>query len=291
MEILQLKYFKKIAEVQNLTKVSHELHVSQPALSKVIKNLENELGVKLFDRKGRYIDLNDNGHIFLKHVNICLNALSDAKKELHDFNTTTQCNITLYVQASMYLLPKLIQSFNDCYPNIHFLINQKQFSQTQIKSDFRIYAPNPEDPLQDNEVTIIDEELIILCNKTHWLSAHTHINLSELKNETFISLPKYTTLRHITDQLCATENFKANIILESSDSPTILELVRNGMGIALVPQLTWGKFQQSDYHTVRITNPKCRRKINLLWQKNVDKSNATQLFKEHVIQFYKNLAT
>jgi len=291
MEILQLKYFKRIAEVQNLTKVSQELHVSQPALSKVIKNLETELDVKLFDRNGRYIVLNPNGHIFLKHVNICLNALDEAKKELHDYNTTTHCNITLYVQASMYLLPKLIQSFNDAHPNIHFLINQKQFSQTQIKSDFRIYAPRPEDPPLANDITILDEELILLCNKSHWLTSHTAIDLVELRNETFISLPKYTTLRYITDQLCASEGFKPNIILESSDSPTILELVKNGMGISLVPKLTWGIFDQASYHSIHITKPKCNRKINLLWQERVNESNATKLFKNHVITFYKNLAT
>jgi LysR family transcriptional regulator, transcription activator of glutamate synthase operon len=97
---LQLKYFKKIAEAQSMTRVAEEIHISQSALSKTIRTLETELGVKLFDREGKYIKLNENGKIFLKYVNRNLQSLEDAKKELSDYNSNRNQDIIIYVYAS-----------------------------------------------------------------------------------------------------------------------------------------------------------------------------------------------
>ena len=70
MELLQLAYFYKIAHTPTLTQAAAELHISQPALSKLIRGLEDEFHIKFFDRRGRYIRLNENGEIFLKYASV-----------------------------------------------------------------------------------------------------------------------------------------------------------------------------------------------------------------------------
>ena len=84
MELLQLYYFKVLAEREHLTRTAESLMIAAPSLSATISRLENELGVKLFDRVGRNIRLNENGRILQRYVNEIFDALQNAKTELKD---------------------------------------------------------------------------------------------------------------------------------------------------------------------------------------------------------------
>lgn len=80
MELLQLYYFRTVAKNQHMTNAAEELRIAQPALSKTIARLEEDLGVPLFDRQGRSIKLNTFGQAFLRKVETALNALEDGRK-------------------------------------------------------------------------------------------------------------------------------------------------------------------------------------------------------------------
>ena len=84
MEIQQLEYFKIVAEMQHMTHAAEKLNISQPALSKSISNIEQEIGVPLFDRQGRSIVLNRYGKLFLESVNMILEEYNKAKQEIMD---------------------------------------------------------------------------------------------------------------------------------------------------------------------------------------------------------------
>jgi len=289
MELLQLKYFKKIAEVQNMTRVAEEIHISQSALSKTIRILETELGVKLFDREGKYIKLNRNGEIFLKYVNRSLQSLDDAKKELDDYNSEKKQDIVIYVQAAMFMLPKIITGFNQKYPNIKFHISQKQFNKDDTKYDFIIYIPAPEEIKNNNSITLLEEDLNLAVSKNHHLAGKIDIKLESLSKEKFIGLPSYTKLRKTTDHYCNMAGFIPNVILECYDSPTILELVKNGMGIAFVPKYSWGNIEHQELSLINIHSPKCTRAINLSWRESEYISESAKLFKSFIIEFFSNL--
>ena len=87
MDLLQLKYFKVVAEQEHITKSAKLLMVSQPYLSALIARLEEEMGGQLFDRDGRNIVLNEYGKILLQHANEALQHLEDAKKEIADMRS------------------------------------------------------------------------------------------------------------------------------------------------------------------------------------------------------------
>ena len=289
MELLQLKYFKKIAEAQNMTRVAEEIHISQSALSKTIRTLETELGVKLFDREGKYIKLNGNGKIFLKYVNKNLQSIEDAKKELYDFNNNQAQDITIYVQAAMFMLPKIITGFNQKYPNIKFHISQKQFNKGNNKYDFIIYIPAPEEINSNNSITLLEEDLKLAVSKNHSLSKKSDISLGSVSSEKFISLPAYTKLRRTTDHYCKLAGFTPDVILECYDSPTILELVKGGMGVAFVPKYSWGNIEHQELSLIDIHSPKCTRCINLSWDESEYITESAKLFKNYIIEFFANL--
>lgn len=80
MELLQLRYFKDAAEIENFSKVAEKNMVPQPSISKTIKKLEDELGCNLFDRNGKKISLNDNGKYFYQHIFPALANIDEAVK-------------------------------------------------------------------------------------------------------------------------------------------------------------------------------------------------------------------
>ncbi|SCZ81065.1 LysR family transcriptional regulator [Acidaminobacter hydrogenoformans] len=292
MELLQLRYFKLIAEEENMTKVAEKLHISQSALSKTIRTLEADLGYKLFDRVGRNIILNENGKIFLKYVKRNFQSLEDAQKELHDFNTIVQNEITLCVQAGLSMLPDIISGFNRKHPDIKFNITQKQLLNdlTISKYDFIIAVADIDEIPGKNTITLLEEELQLACALTHPLAARKSVDLSEVAVEPFISLPSYTKLRHTTDYYCQQAGFKPSILLECYDSNTILELVKNGMGICFLPKYTWKQINYEGIAIVNISEPKCSRRIILTWDADHYITKSAECFRDYIVDFFNHVS-
>src|SRR5579884_4252519 len=104
MDLLQLRYFQTVARLEHMTQAAQELYISQSSLSKTIIHLEHELGVSLFDRQGRKIQLNQYGKAFLRRVEQVFAALDDGQRELADLAEGKQGQVSL-ASMSIYLLP------------------------------------------------------------------------------------------------------------------------------------------------------------------------------------------
>lgn len=111
LELLHLKYFQNVANTEHLTKSSEKLHVAQPALSKIIKNLEEELGAELFDRIGRNIKLNTYGKIFLKHVDQLFYEIEVGVQKIEDLKEKIEEASFLQLLQSIKILVKLLKTF------------------------------------------------------------------------------------------------------------------------------------------------------------------------------------
>ena len=124
MEITHLRYFKKTAELEHITKAAQELHVAQPSLSRTISMLEDELKVKLFNRKGKSIELNEYGIIVLNHTNRILKELEAIHREIDDARENSVMNVTFSMNAASTLIPRLVRGFKEEHSDIrlHILI-------------------------------------------------------------------------------------------------------------------------------------------------------------------------
>lgn len=131
MDIHSLTYFKKVAELQHITRASEELHVAQPSLSRTISRLEKELGVQLFERSGKNIILNSYGEILLKHTNRILQELKDIEQEIGDAAGERSRTVTLSLYAASKLLPELVMAFKHEYPSIRLQIIQEDLTKNQ----------------------------------------------------------------------------------------------------------------------------------------------------------------
>ena len=114
MELLQLKYFSVAAAQEHITKAAEILHIAQPALTQSIKRLEEELGVKLFDRRGRNIVLNKTGQIFYKRITPILADLENIPDEIRELAGIFRRTIHMNVVAASALIQKLLYNIKRC---------------------------------------------------------------------------------------------------------------------------------------------------------------------------------
>jgi len=290
MELLQLKYFVTVARLEHMTRAAEELRIAQPALSKTIKTLEKSLGVLLFDRHGKHIQLNQYGRTFLKRVNQALSALEDGKRELADLSGETFGDVKLAVVVGSNLLPGLLSSFRAQHPNISFNLLQ-HFSKSVTGQDFDLCISSSPLKLQGiTNITLLTEEIFLAVPIEHRLAKRTSIHLSEVSEEGFINLKYGKALRDRTDSFCKYAGFSPHIIFESDDPATVRGLIRAGQGIAFIPAISWGGSTGSSMVLLHIDEPECMRSIELSWTEERYLPRAARLFRKFTIDYFTELS-
>lgn len=289
MELNHLLYFKKIAELNHMTMASESLHVAQPALSRTISILEKELEVKLFDRVGKNIVLNENGRILLKYTDRILTSLEDAKKELSDINKKAVNTVTISMRAASKLLPSILFDFKKKHPFIKFAIVQhKELVNNKINCDLMI--DSTKDKIISKNVTpVLEEEILLAVPNDHPLAGRKKICIEEVALESFISLQKGSSLNDITMSFCRSAGFEPNVILESDDPATIRGLISAGLGVAFLPSITWQGVADSNIKLLSISNMDCKRYINIYLNEERYHSEAVKLFYDYVVDFFREL--
>ena len=189
MELTQLKQFKAVALTENLTTASKELFISQPALTRTIYKLENELGTPLFDRKDRKLKLNKAGKLVLAYTNMILQSeeaiLSIGQADTSQ-NTVSICSSITDILATF--IPKLYTAFPDL--QINYELSKKtlnfQYYLTQNKFDLVISEQPIEHPSINSELLFFDQVYVVVP-ATNPLFNREELSLDDLVNETFVN--------------------------------------------------------------------------------------------------------
>lgn len=289
MDLLSLRYFQVVANVQSMTKAAEILHISQPALSKMIKHLENELTVELFDRTGKYIRLNEYGRRFLEKVNLSLQTLEDGKQELLDLAERSVGTIVILVQVGSYLLPDMITKFRELHPGVQFkLLLHDQDAATYPLFDLCISSAPFRIPGTTAE-QLLTEDIMLALPSDHRYAERKSIRLDELAKDGFISLKSGKRLRETTDLLCRTAGFTPQIVYECDDPAMVRSLVQAGLGICFYPAITWGNSGGTSVILLPIEDVSSKRTIEISWYSNRYMSNIARAFKSFVQEYYKQL--
>lgn len=292
MKLLQLYYFKILAEHQHLTITAQKLFISPPALSACISRLEEELGVTLFEHVGRNIILNNNGQILYKHVKNVFSSLENAQMEIKEANSLQKQAVNIAVSAST-LWSDSIMSYYKKHPEI-------SINQTSLKLD----------KLQDHDYTN-QFDLIITCirdlNSSEWENVviipedrpvlvvypnHPYANLKSLslieaKDEPFIALTKGYSSRRYFDEMCDLAGFTPKIVVEG-DYSLRTEMVEKEYGISFSTVLGSKSPILKGLKFVEIKYPvNCRIQV-IFWRKGRELSNAAKLFRDYIINYYKD---
>ncbi|UZN22489.1 LysR family transcriptional regulator [bacterium 3DAC] len=289
MELTWIKYFVELAHEGHMTRTAEKLGVSQPNLSMVIKRLEQELGVPLFDRVGRRITLSDYGKAFLPYATKTLSAIESGKRAVLEVKGIYDRNITLATTGTTFLFG-LLKDFIKQYPDVRvrqFIVSPEEASSMlkMGKADFAITSP----PLSEEELctTLIYEDKILLAtSRDHHLSREESIDLRDLKDEPFIDLVENYTFRKLTDEMCQLAGFTPNIVFEG-EIVLMAELVEEGLGVALIPESIMRLYPDFPVKVIPIRYPEYTRKVGLSWYKHSHMGKYKEAFREFVEAYYK----
>ncbi|WP_223595705.1 LysR family transcriptional regulator [Neobacillus bataviensis] len=293
MELLQLKYFQTVARLEHMTRAAEELKIAQPSLSKTISRLEEDLGVPLFDRANRQISLNAFGKLFLERVNRAFLELNEGKREIVELAERSQNQIKLAVSIPR-VLPDLLSSFLKQSPDVKFqqVLESTSSMKLQLEKaeiDFCISSV----PMEGDELVwepLITEDIYLIVPPRHRLANREKIYLYEVKEEPFISMNTGYGFRNLTDEFCRQAGFVPTIAFEGDEPGVIGDLVRQGLGIAFVPGLSWVHNLNPFSHKLQIIEPNCQRTIGLGWSKRRYHSDAAKQFRQFVINYFSKIS-
>ncbi len=290
MDIQALLCFKKIAELEHITKASNELHIAQPSLSRTLHNLEKELGVSLFDRVGKNIKLNNYGKILLDRTNRILKEIEGIETDIQESKKAFDTIVTISLSSASKILPEIIMEFNKIYPTTKFKILHGNYN-VASRANYDIFLYSTAHPISDhpNACSLFREDILVAMPKTSELSNNTTINLHDLSGFDFIALQSGKSMRTITDFYCEMVSFKPKIILESNSPETVKNFIEKGLGLAFAPTITWGKIWGDPYNNVSllpIEFPKCHAYLNLMWREDDYLSTSAKKFRDYLINYF-----
>lgn len=296
MDLIQLQYFISVARLEHFTRAAEELYVAQSSVSRAIARLEEELGVPLFDKKGRQVHLNRFGQAFLQKVERAFKELEEGRRELEDMSRPEQGQVVLAILPSIasQILPKLLIDFREKYPEISFRFHQDSAAQMLDKmeqGDIDLCITMVDKKRSSLKwVELMTEEMFLGVPPVHRLAQRTKVLLNEVAEEPFICLKRGHGVRDIGDNLCRQAGFEPKIVFEGEEIGTVRSLVAAGLGVAFFPEMVLQNLEEPMPVPLHVEEPVCRRIIGLAWTENRYMSGAVRLFRDAVIDYYQTKA-
>ncbi len=288
MELLQLRYFAALAESENLTKTASDLYISPSSLSLTISKLEKELGVKLFDRVGRKLQLNQSGKDFLAHLRTVLSELDFAVSKIQQKNTLS----VLTEAPSMWV--SILSAFAESHPNAR--VNNRVARRKNIvrdmmlgEYDFWLSVGEFQDAAELFHSHVLSVPALYLAvPHTNPLAARSSATFEDLKGEKFIfpfpNYPLYETYLNV----CTENGLEPNIVAHCSFLRR-MELVSAGEGISIVDESVRESdlFKRIVFLSLSGTHTLPSRYI--YWRKDRKLNETAQEFLETVSHYYQDM--
>ena len=239
-----LRAFLAVAEAEHVTAAAARLHLSQPAVTRAIGRLEDQFGVRLFDRPGHRVRLNVFGRVLAEYAVKIVAQLDAASMDIAGLLDPHAGPVRVGFVRSLgtWLVPDLIQSFKTVEPGVEFQLYQglsEQVADQLLRGDVDLIltSPRPRLPEQVGWELLADERLELAVPPGHRLAARRRIRLTEVATEPFVALAVTSEFRELSDRLCREAGFSPAVAFEADDVATVHALVGAGLGVAILPAL------------------------------------------------------
>lgn len=290
MEWHQLENFIAVAKYQHFTKAANYQSISQPALSRSIMKLEQELGVPLFIREGRSVQLTRYGQLFLQKAQQAQSLIQEGIADIQEKISpeTGEISVAFLHTLGPHLIPNLIANYKKMFPNISFQLYQgaNDYVINQVEkgiADMCLSLP----PLHNHRLEstqLNTESLYVVVPAQHRLAKESQVSFQSLKEEDFICFKKGYGLRYLFDEMCAHLQLNPKITFEGEEATTVAGFVLNGLGIAVLPKIS--DIPNEDLCFLEINDYNCERTIALSNLSEHFMSPIAKKFKQFVIQNY-----
>lgn len=292
MELRHLRYFLAVAEDLHFGRAAERIHIAQPPLSQQIKQLEKEIGVQLFKRTKRSVELTEAGRVFQREAYAVLERLEKGvlKTQQADRGEAGWVGIGFLSSMNYDMLPNVIRRFRNQYPNIELFLQEMQDAeQNQALLEKRIHVGFTRFPIANKELNcevVLRENLVIALPAGHPFTKKNSLKLADLSDESFImfSRSRPSAYADYTLRLFAEAGFQPRIVQNVGELQTALGLVAAEIGFILVPASTQNLKREGVVYRP-ISSPKPTIEIIMQYRKD-ETSPVLERFLEIVRSLY-----
>lgn len=282
MLLRHLRYLSAVVEHGSFTRAAQALHVSQPALSQQIRQLEQQLGVQLLDQSGKAVRATDAGATYLSHVHRAFREIDAASRAARDVSDLSSGRLRLGFTPSFsgYLIAPLARRFRAQYPGI--TLDLTALSQDEIETDLADDNLDCAIAFWASSVTGIvaqplhTERLAVIGRYDHAVMARASIDIAGIEREELVLLNRTFATRQTIDKHFKRHGIKSNVVIETSSMTTLIELVRSSSLVTILPDAV--AFERDDLLARPLLPAIQERRVVLLQREGACRSAAARAF-------------
>ncbi|MDR7156158.1 LysR family cyn operon transcriptional activator [Sphingobium xenophagum] len=295
MLLRHLRYLSAVVEHGSFTRAAQALHVSQPALSQQIRQLEEQLGVQLLDRSGKAVRATDAGATYLSHIHRAFREIDAASRAAQDVNDLSSGRLRVGFTPSFsgYLIAPLARRFREKYPRI--TLDLIAVSQDEIETDLADDNLDCAIAFWASSVTGIvaqplhTERLSLIARYDHAVMATDSIDVAGIEREEMVLLNGGFATRQTIDKHFKRHGIKPNVVIETSSMTTLIELVRSSSLVTVLPDAV--AFERDDLRFRPLLPAIDERRVVLLQREGGYRSAAARAFVATLDAFVQELRT
>ena len=288
-DISDLRAFLAVADLGSFTAASEALHLSQSALSRRVDKLEEALGVDLFTRTTRKVELTTVGRAFVHRARNVLNELESALLGIRDVAERLSGEVTLACVPSAvgYFLPSVFDAYHERYPRIRIRVLDEASSDvllavTRGEADFGVtYIGTQEADIEF--LPLIEEAFVLACPAKHPLAKRKSVAWKDLADVNYIALAQGSGNRFLIDQALARSPTRPRWFCEVNHVPALVSLVTAGLGLGVVPRMALPPDGHDELSAVPLVDPTVSRTLGLISRRGRPLPAAAQLLYDMLV--------
>lgn len=295
MEIRDLRFFCLAAELEHVSNAADKLGVTQPYLSKVIRQLERELGTPLFDNLGRRIKLNSFGELLYPRAKKVLTDIDGLYTVIDQALEQREKTITILSDAEAYSADIVLgykKIHQDCALSFTFKA-RREITESLIMgtTDFALTTPPIDSDPSKGIVTdiVLCERACALLPPGHRLIGRKSVSLEDLKGEPMVTSPKGAGMRNNIDMIFSLYDYQAPIVCETNNTDLQIRAVLSGMGYAWMPRMLMRRDPELSRLSVDLDTPEVTGYVGLSYNSRRNKGEQWDDFREFIKAYFENL--
>jgi len=261
MELRHLRYFLEVGKQKSVTRAAETLHISQPALSKMIRSLEDEIGIPLMIRSNKQNEITDAGNVVIEYAQKMTSLMDEMNSTLNDLTHLKRGKIHIGLPPIIGSLffPKVMAKFHRDYPNIEIKITEyggARVVKSVEEGEFELgVAVLPIDEKELNVFPFLAEEMRLLVPYSHRYANRESVELKELVDEEFIFYHEEFSLHDIMRKKFINEGFEPKILFKTSQWDFMTEMVAAQMGVTILPESICERASHKDLKQIHLNPP------------------------------------
>lgn len=282
MEIQQLYYYMELCKQKNFTEAGYSCNMTQGALSKQIRKLENELGITLIRRNTREFELSKEGEIFLSYAKKMTGTYEEMLKNVQK---NQEIKIGCMPVLAPYHFARLVADFRKEYPDIKLVIDERIASEIQENSDRYDFLILRENMMEDQKnfrfSQLYDDKLCAVLYEKHPLYGRDRLQLKELKDDVFIFPERGSGSYEVFYKSCEKAGFEPKIAFEFPQANTIMSFVSEGVGVTITFSTVYREAKCAGVKMIPLED-ELHSVISLFYRKNKPLDYAKKQFLNYV---------